>query len=98
MDKPAAATWYIMLRGYVAYTGVTLKATYTRPQEVVTPLQNGVPVKGLTGAVASTKFFSIDVPAGQDFLTIELAAGRQRDLYPPARQPDVDVRRTARNS
>jgi hypothetical protein len=26
--NPAAATWYIMLRGYQAYAGVTLKATY----------------------------------------------------------------------
>jgi len=28
VTDPAAATWYIMLRGYHAYTGVTLKATY----------------------------------------------------------------------
>ncbi len=28
IEKPAVATWYIMLRGYQAYTGVTLTATY----------------------------------------------------------------------
>jgi len=82
-----------MLRGYVAYAGVTLKATYTRPQDVVTPLQNGVPVRGLAGTAGSTKFFSIEVPAGQDFLTIELAGGTgNADLY--IRQGDKPVTTT----
>jgi len=93
VDKPAAATWYVMLRGYVAYTGVTLKATYTRPQDVVKPLQNGVPVKGLAGALGSTTFFSIEVPTGQDFLTIELAGGTgNADLY--VRQGDKPMTST----
>ena len=28
VTNPAAATWYILLRGYQAYSGLTLKATY----------------------------------------------------------------------
>ena len=27
-NAPAAGTWYVMLRGFRAYTGVSLKATY----------------------------------------------------------------------
>ena len=29
VTNPAAGTWYVMLQGYRAYSGVTLKATYT---------------------------------------------------------------------
>ena len=29
VNNPAAGTWYIMLRGYSSYSGVTLKATYS---------------------------------------------------------------------
>jgi hypothetical protein len=80
--EPAAATWYIMLRGYQPYTGVTLQAEYKPVQEKVTPIVNDVPVKGLAGAAGSEKFFSIEVPAGQDFLTIEIAGGTgNADLY-----------------
>lgn len=82
IDNPDGATWYIMLRGYAAYSGVTLKATYFPVPETVTPLSNGVPVPGLSGAAGSEKFFKIDVPAGQDFLTIEIAGGTgDADLY-----------------
>lgn len=80
--SPAAAAWYVMLRGYQAYTGVTLQARYEAAQEKVTPLVNGVPVRGLTGAAGGETFFSIEVPAGQDFLNIEIAGGTgNADLY-----------------
>jgi hypothetical protein len=82
IDNPDAATWYIMLKGYAAFSGVTLKATYFPVPETVTPLSNGVPVPGLSGAAGSEKFFKIVVPAGQDFLTIEIAGGTgDVDLY-----------------
>ncbi len=71
IDNPTAGTWFIMLRGYAAYNGVMLKATYMPVPETVTSLTNGVPVTGLTGATGSEKFYKIVVPAGQDFLTIE---------------------------
>jgi len=82
VDNPEAATWYIMLRGYAAYSGVTLKATYLPVPETVTPLTNGVPVPGISGAAGSEKFYKIVVPAGQDFLNIEIAGGTgDVDLY-----------------
>jgi hypothetical protein len=82
VDNPDAATWFIMLKGYAAYNNVTLKATYFPVAEVVTPLSNGVPVPGLSGAAGSQKFYKIDVPAGQEFFNVEIAGGTgDADLY-----------------
>ena len=82
IDNPAAATWYIMIRGYAAFSGVSLTATYFPVPESVTALTNGVPVTGLSGAASSEKFYKIDVPAGQEFLNIEISGGTgDADLY-----------------
>jgi hypothetical protein len=82
IDNPTAGTYFIMLRSYAAYDGVTLKATYTPAPEPVVALTNGVPVTGLSGVVGSEKFFKIDVPADQNFLTIEISGGTgDADLY-----------------
>jgi len=75
IDNPGAGTWFIMLRGYTAYSGVTLVATYFPVVDPVTELDNGVPVPGLSGATGSEKFYKITVPAGQNFLDIEIAGG-----------------------
>jgi large repetitive protein len=82
IDNPAAGTYFIMIRGYMAYAGVTLKATYTPVPEEITELENGVPVTGLSGAAGSEKFYKITVPAGQEFLSIEMSGGTgDADLY-----------------
>jgi hypothetical protein len=82
IDNPAAATYFILLKGYVAYAGVSLKATYTPVPEQVTALESGVAVTGLSGASGSEKFYKIDVPAAQDLLKIEIAGGSgDVDLY-----------------
>jgi len=82
INNPQAATWYIMLNGYSAFDGVTLKATYTPVPDSVTALTNGVPVPGLSGASGSEKFYKIDVPAGQNYLSIETSGGTgDMDLY-----------------
>jgi hypothetical protein len=82
IDSPAADTYYIMIRGYSAFDGVTLKATYAPVPEQVTALMNGVAVTGLSGASGSQKFYKIDVPADQDYLTFETSGGTgDVDLY-----------------
>jgi hypothetical protein len=82
VSSPAAATWYILLNGYAAYDGITLKATYTPTSDQVTALTNGVPVTDLSGGSLSEKFYKIDVPAGQEYLTIETSGGTgDADLY-----------------
>jgi large repetitive protein len=79
--SPAAGTWYIMLRGYNAYSGVTLKATYSSTATVVA-LTNGLPVTSLAGTAGSDKYFKIDVPAGQSKLEIVISGGTgDADLY-----------------
>ena len=42
---------------------------------VITPLTNGVPVSGLSGALASETRFSISVPAGASNLSIRMSGG-----------------------
>jgi len=82
IDDPLAATYFIMLKGYVAYASVTLKATHTAAPDPITTLQNGVAETGLSGASGSEKFYKIDVPAGQDLLTIATSGGTgDVDLY-----------------
>jgi hypothetical protein len=82
IDNPEAATWYIMLKGYAAFSAVTLKATYTPVADPVVTLTNAVPLPGQNGAAGSEKFYKITVPAGQDSLKIEIAGGTgDADLY-----------------
>jgi hypothetical protein len=82
INTPVAATYYIMIRGYSAFDGVTLKATYAAVPEQIIALMNGVSVTGLSGTSGSEKFFKIDVPTGQDYLTIETSGGTgDVDLY-----------------
>jgi serine protease len=61
--NPSAGTWWVMLRGYTAYSGVTLKGTYSASGLPV--LVNGVPVTAIAGATGSTQFWRLTVPAGQ---------------------------------
>ncbi len=82
IGTPAAGTYYIMLRGYTAYTGVTLKATYVPLPDPVIVLSNGVPKTGLSGAAGSEKHYKIDVPAAQATLTFKMSSGAgNADLY-----------------
>lgn len=82
INNPAAGTYYIMLKAYTAYTGVTLVATYVPVPDAVTPLTNGVPVPGLSAATGNEAFYKIVVPAGQDFLDISISGGTgDCDLY-----------------
>ncbi len=85
IDNPQGGNWLIMIRGYQAYSGLTLVATYGGGGgggETVTPLANGVPVTSLSGAGNSTVYYKIDVPAGQASLEIKIFGGTgDVDLY-----------------
>jgi hypothetical protein len=81
VESPAAGTWYIMLRGYTAYSGLTLVATYSASISI-TPLTNGLAVADLAGAIGSETFYKIDVPVGQTKLEIQISGGSgDCDLY-----------------
>ncbi len=82
IDDPKAGTYYIMIRGYIPYTGVTLQATYGPKGEQITVLESCVPVHDLSGATDSEAFFKINVPAGQALLRVEISGGiGDADLY-----------------
>jgi hypothetical protein len=77
-NAPGAGTWFVMVRGFSAFSGVTLTATYV----ATGVLTNGVPVTGLAAAAASQVYFKLVVPAGQTSLTFVIAGGTgDADLY-----------------
>jgi len=82
-NNPVAGTWYVMLHGYTAYTGTSIKGTYagTGGGDGVTVLVNGVPVTGISGTSGTQKFWKIQTPAGAR-LTVNIAGGTgDADLY-----------------
>jgi vibriolysin len=81
-NPPSAGTYYVMLRGYAAYSGVTLKGTYATGGGTGDPLlTNGTPVTGISGATSSAKYWRINTPAGKT-LTIKISGGTgDADLY-----------------
>lgn len=82
IDDPEPAVYYVMLRGYTAYDGVTLKATWLPATEDIPTIENGVPVIDLSDVANSERFFKIEVPAGQKLLAIRISGGAgDADLY-----------------
>jgi len=78
--NPAAGNWFIMLNGFAAYSGVTLKATYAA--DTTTPLSNNVPVTNISGASGSQQFWKLTVPAGQTQVVFQISGGTgDADLY-----------------
>lgn len=80
---PQAGTYHVMLRGYSAYSGATLTASYsTGGGGGGNTLQNGVPVTGLSGAASSERRYTIQVPAGRSQLRVQMSGGTgDADLY-----------------
>jgi vibriolysin len=77
-------TYYVMLRGYAAYSGVSLTGSYSTGGgggDGVTVLVDGVPVTGISGATGSNKYWKINTPAGAR-LTVSISGGTgDADLY-----------------
>ncbi|HEY8142881.1 MAG TPA: M4 family metallopeptidase [Kofleriaceae bacterium] len=76
-------SYYVMLRGYSAYSGVTLTGSYTTGGggDGVTILVDGVPVTGISGASGNNKFWKIQTPAGAN-LVVRISGGTgDADLY-----------------
>jgi len=79
--SPQAGTWYVMLRGFMDYSGLTLKSTYSGGASA-TVLTNGNAVTGLAGAVGSEQFYQLAVPANRSTLQISISGGTgDCDLY-----------------
>lgn len=81
IPSPAAGTWHIVVVGFEAYSGVQLLAELAAAP-TVTALTSGVGLTGQSGASASSRFYSITVPAGATSLTVTTTGGTgDLDLY-----------------
>lgn len=81
--SPAAGTYYVMLSGYTAYSGVTLTGKYTGSGGIgaAQVLSNGAELTGVSGAPGSEQYWMISVPAGKT-LTVATSRGTgDADLY-----------------
>ncbi len=79
-SNPAAGTWYVMLNGFSAYSGVSLVGTFG--PDTTTALVNGQTVANISGAKGSQQFWKLTVPAGKTTLTFKLSGGSgDADLY-----------------
>ncbi|KRE83543.1 xanthorhodopsin [Rhodanobacter sp. Soil772] len=80
--SPQAGTYYVMLNGYAAFSGVSVKATWSTGSGGGNVLQNGVPVSGLSATTGNALYYTMVVPAGASNLNIKIAGGTgDADLY-----------------
>jgi len=81
--SPQAGTYYVKLRGYSSFSGVTIKASWsTGGGGGGNVLQNGVPVTGLSGAKNAKLYYTVVVPSGATNLAITTSGGSgDEDLY-----------------
>ncbi len=82
--SPSAGTYYVKLHGYAAFSGVTVKATWSTGGGGggSNVLQNGVPVSNLSGAKGAKLYYTVQIPAGATNLAITTAGGTgDEDLY-----------------
>jgi len=80
--SPQAGTYYVMLNGYTAFSGVSVKATWSTSSGGGNTLQNGVPVSGLSATTGNALYYTMVVPSGASNLNIKIAGGTgDADLY-----------------
>ena len=79
ISTPVAGRFYVMLRGYAAFSGVTLVATVNTGGGG-TGYEETKP--GLAATTGNSKNFSIAIPAGATNLTFEISGGTgDADIY-----------------
>jgi serine protease len=79
--SPQAGTWHVMIRGFQAYSGVTLVGSFDEPS-TSNELVNGEAVTGLAGQTGSEIFFTMEVPDGATDLAFQISGGTgDADLY-----------------
>jgi pseudomonalisin/xanthomonalisin len=78
---PASGTYYVLVHGYTAASGVSLVASY-QGSNPGTVLNNGVPVTGITLASGASTVYTFVVPAGRPSVTFKTSGGTgDADLY-----------------
>jgi hypothetical protein len=79
--NPAAGTWYVKVNGYTAFSGASLKGTYSGGTSG-NALTNGVATAAYSGASGSMTCWTLEVPAGRPSVVFNQAGGTgDADLY-----------------
>jgi xanthomonalisin len=80
---PQAGTYYVMLNAYAAFSGVSVKATWsTGGTGGGSVLQNGTPVTGLHATTGNAVNYTMVVPSGASNLKFAIAGGSgDADMY-----------------
>ncbi|WP_329731564.1 S8 family peptidase [Archangium sp.] len=74
--NPPAGTWYVMVRAYSPYSGVSVAGVWSNP------LQNGMSVTGVSANIFERRYYTLDMPAGYTNVRFDTWGGTG----------DVDVR------
>ncbi len=78
----AGGTYHVMVRGYSAFSGVSLTASYTDGGGTTPPGAGGGTVTDISIARRDWAYYTIDVPAGMSTLDIDITGGTgDADLY-----------------
>ncbi len=82
ITNPAAGTYWVGLRAYSAYSGVTLKGDYVAGGGGGDPyLTNGTAVTSISGATGNAKYWRLAAPGGRT-VTVRISGGTgDADLY-----------------
>jgi vibriolysin len=83
-----AGTYYVLVKGYAAFSGVNLTGSYSTSTPPPPPppgggsLSKGVPVSGLSAGTGSSVNYTLVVPAGASNLTFSMSGGTgDADMY-----------------
>jgi len=78
-----AGTYYVMVNAYAAYSGVTLKGSYSTGGGGGSSLTSGVPVTGLSATTGNFgTIYTLAVPAGKTKVTFTISGSTgDADLY-----------------
>ena len=85
IDNPTAGTYHVMLRGYSAYSGVSLVGNITGASSgggSGTPEAGGGTVSDVSASAGQWKHYTLDVPAGMSTFTVTTSGGTgDADLF-----------------
>ncbi|WP_196139304.1 M9 family metallopeptidase [Aliikangiella sp. G2MR2-5] len=83
VSAPTNGRWFVRLKAYSAYSGVTLSASFDNVNNGAVELTKGVAQSGLSTAQPGDELmFFIDLPAGASDLNIQISGGTgDADIY-----------------
>ncbi|NVJ60154.1 MAG: S8 family serine peptidase [Gammaproteobacteria bacterium] len=77
-----AGTYYVMVRGYSAFSGVSLVANFDEPSSGGGPVGGSASLDNLSGARSSFNHYTVEIPSGMSSLSVVMSGGSgDADLY-----------------